>query len=232
MAYDLANGKEKWKWTGESPAYASPSLLTVGDTKVVVAETEQNIVALGLADGKLLWKTPFAVRGGGGAEGRGYNAASPMVAGQIIILTGSGRGAKAVKVEKKGDELDAKELWSNTDNSTQFNTPVLSNGLLFGLSGTNTLFCINTETGKTAWTAPLGGGGGGRRGYGSVVDAGPVLMALTPATQLVVFEPNAKEFKQLAKYKVGDADTYAYPIVSGKRLFVKDRDSVILWTIE
>ena len=64
------------------------------------------------------------------------------------------------------------------------------------------------------------------------MDAGPVLLALTPAAQLVVFEPNGKEFKQLAKYKVADSDTYAYPIVAGNRVFVKDRDSLTLWTIE
>ncbi len=73
----------------------------------------------------------------------------------------------------------------------------------------------------------MGGGG-----YGSIVDAGSVLFCLTPSAQLVVFEPNAKEFKKIASYQVGDRDTYAYPIISGKRIFVKDRDAVILWTIE
>src|SRR5262249_10372504 len=28
VAYDLASGEEKWKWTGDGPAYASPVLLT------------------------------------------------------------------------------------------------------------------------------------------------------------------------------------------------------------
>ncbi len=73
----------------------------------------------------------------------------------------------------------------------------------------------------------MGGGG-----YGSIVDAGSVFFALTPAAQLIVFEPNAKEFKQIASYKVGESGTYAYPIIAGNRVFVKDKDSVILWSIE
>jgi outer membrane protein assembly factor BamB len=230
-AYELANGKEKWKWTGDGTAYASPALLTADGTKALVAETAGKIVALGVADGKLLWETPFAVGGGGGKMkgkgGRGYNAASPMVEGQMVIYSGSGRGATAVQLAKQGDALAAKELWSNKDNSTQYNTPVYKDGLMFGISERDNLFCVGKD-GKTAWTAESGG----RRGYGSVVDAGAVLLALTPSGQLIVFEPSDKEFKQIAKYKVADGDTYAYPILAGNRLFIKDKDSVTLWTIE
>jgi outer membrane protein assembly factor BamB len=78
-----------------------------------------------------------------------------------------------------------------------------------------------------------GGRGGGRSdGYGSIVDAGPVLVALMPSSPLIFFEPSDKAFKQLAKYKVADTPTFAYPVIAGNRIFVKDRDSVILWTIE
>ena len=73
---------------------------------------------------------------------------------------------------------------------------------------------------------------GGGAGYGSIVDAGSVLVALTPGAQLVVFEPNGKEYKQLASYKVADGGTHAYPVLSGNRIFIKDKDSVTLWTVE
>lgn len=73
---------------------------------------------------------------------------------------------------------------------------------------------------------------GGGAGYGSIVDAGNVLMALTPAGQLVVFEPGDKEFKQLASYKVAAGQTHAYPVASGNRIFIKDRDSLTLWTVD
>jgi outer membrane protein assembly factor BamB len=147
VAYHLADGQEKWKWTGDTPAYASPVLLTLGTSKVLVSETNGNVVAVSLADGKLLWKTPFA-------SGRmQYNACTPMVDGQTVIYSGAGRGTKAVKIEKQGDEITAKDLWSNEE-AVQFNTPVVKNGLLYGISSRDTLFCIHVETGKTAWTSP------------------------------------------------------------------------------
>lgn len=232
VAYELASGNEKWRWTGDSTAYASPILDTAAGAKEIVAETAANIVGLGAADGKLLWQTPFPVRGRGG-----YNACTPMLDGPTIIFSGSGRGTKAVQIEKQGDKMTAKELWSNPDNGVQFNTPVVKNGQIFGISQTNVLFCLSAKDGKTAWTKPLtapakGGRGRGPSGYGSIVDAGPVLLVLTPSAQLLVLEPSAKEFKQLAHYKVADSQTYAYPVVAGKRIYIKDRESLLLWTTE
>ena len=222
VAYDLAAGNQKWKWIGDGPAYASPVLMTVEGAKMIVAQTEKNIVAIAVADGKLLWEAPFA------PQGMAYNAATPIVDGQTIIYTGQGRGTKAVKIEKQGDGFAAKELWSNPENAVQFNSPVLKNGLLFGLSQRGNFFCINAQTGQTAWTDPTGG----RGGFGSIVDAGSVVLALTSKSPLVAFEPNDKEYKELASFKVAENQTYAYPVVAGSRIFVKDQDSITLWTVE
>ncbi len=64
------------------------------------------------------------------------------------------------------------------------------------------------------------------------MDAGPVLLALTPAGQLVVFDPGASELKTLATYKVGAGETHSYPVAAGNRTFIKDKDSLTLWTVD
>jgi outer membrane protein assembly factor BamB len=229
VAYDLADGKEKWKWTADGTAYASPILANIADTKMIVAETAGKIVGLNAADGKLLWETPFP------KAGRSYNACTPMVEGQTIVFSGSGRGTKAIKIEKKGDAFKATELWTNKDSGVQFNTPVVKDGLVFGLTSSNNWFCVNAESGKTGWTAPAPAPAGGGRmggGYASVVDAGTVLFGLTPAGKLAVFQPQEKEYKEVASYKVAAGDTYAYPVISGNRIFIKDKDLLTLWTID
>ena len=289
VAYDLGTGNEKWKWSGPSPAYASPALMTVGGTKLILAQTESKLVAVNAADGKLAWEAASAPQGGGGPGGEGgrgrgmggrdYKAATPIVDGQTIFI--AGRGVKAVKLEKDGDKFVEKELWSNPDKSVQFNTPALKSGMLYGLTANNELFCLNAGDGTLAWSSPfpgsgtpraaaervsaqtffgqpapggqaepdrprgpggpggpggrrggMGGGMGGGAGYGSIVDAGSVLLGLTPGAQLIVFEPGAKEFKQVASYKVSESQTHAHPIASGNRIFIKDTDSVTLWTFE
>lgn len=220
-AYDMKTGDEKWKWTQEGAAYASPVMLTIDGSKIIVAETSQSVVGLS-TDGKTLWKVPFPK-----GMGRSYNASTPVVDGQSVVFSGSNRGTRIVKVEKSGDKFEAKEGWSNKDNSVIYNTPIVHKGMVFGLTANNALFCINAD-GKTAWTNSIKGKGG----YGSIVNAGAVLLSLTPSGQLVVYEPSDKEFKEVAAYKVADTETYAYPVVSGNRVYVKDKDSLMLYTIE
>ena len=65
-----------------------------------------------------------------------------------------------------------------------------------------------------------------------MVDAGSVLLALSPSSELIAFQPSDKAYAELARIKVADTPTYAYPVVSGKRIFVEDQDSVTLWTVD
>jgi outer membrane protein assembly factor BamB len=264
VAYDLAKGEQKWKWTGDGAAYASPVLMTLGDAKLIVAETSRKIVALSAADGKLMWETPFATSDRGG-----YNAATPVVEGQTIVYSGGSRGTHAVKLEKQGDKVSAKELWKNDEKSVQFNSPIVKDGMVYGITQGNELFCLSLADGKTLWAEQLGQagggaggsggrgpdgaagqgerregrgpggggggrgrGGGGRGGYGSIVDAGQVLLALTPASELVVFQPSDRAFTHVAKIKVASTPTYAYPVLAGKQILIKDQNAVTAYSVE
>ena len=135
------------------PAYASPVLMSVDGTKVVIAPTDGgrnqgSWWRMAATDGKLLWEIPYS-------EVR-YIATTPIVDGSTLIIAGPGTGMTAFKMKKEGDKLVEEKLWSNTDNSVGFNTPVLKDGLVFGLTGADQLFCLNTQSQKTAWSAPFG----------------------------------------------------------------------------
>jgi outer membrane protein assembly factor BamB len=223
ISYDLNTGDQKWQWTGEGPEYASPALLTVEGTKQIVTLAEKSVVGIGLADGKLLWQLPFA------PQRRAYNAATPIVLGQTVIYTGAGRGIKAVKIEKQADGFVAKELWSNPEVAPQFNTPVLKDGLLFGLSNRGNLFCVNSQTGQTAWIDPTPRD---RGGFTSIVDTGSVVMALPSNSELIIIKPNDKEYTELALIKVSETPIYAHPVIAGNRIFIKDQETVTMLTID
>jgi hypothetical protein len=86
---------------------------------------------------------------------------------------------------------------------------------------------MDAEKGDVLWTDKT------RRGEcGEVLDAGPVLLALTSDMNLVAFQPSGKGFMEVAHYQVADSATWAAPIISGNRVFVKDQNSLTLWTIE
>jgi outer membrane protein assembly factor BamB len=278
VAYDLKTGQEKWKWSDDGSSYGSPVLMTVGDRKVVLAPVAKQLVAVSVADGKSLWSMEYT-------QGR-YNAATPVVDGQTVFIAGPNRGITAIEFSADGDKLSGKEVWRNEDAETtvMYNSPVIVDGALFGLSNANQLFCVQTDSGKMTWNQAMTsgdaaaaqpptrgeggrtppaegagrgdrggnqqegaaggqrgaggrggrggrGGGGGRGGYGSVVSAGPVLMGLTPSSELLVYQPSGEAFKELARYKVAETPTYAYPIPVGNRIYVKDQNSLTMWSL-
>lgn len=223
IAFDLDTGEEKWRWGGEGPAYASPVLLTVEGTKQIVTLTEKSIVGVGVADGKSLWQLPFA------PQARAYNAATPIIDGHTVIYTGAGRGCRAIRIQAQAGGFDVQELWSNPEVAPKYNTPALKDGLLFGFSDRGNLYCINAETGETAW---IDSTRRGRGGFASIVDAGSVILALLSDSELIAFKPSGNEYAELARIKVADTPTYAHPVFAGNRVFVKDQETVTMWTIE
>ena len=57
------------------------------------------------------------------------------------------------------------------------------------------------------------------------------MLAQTDEGELVVFDPSADQFRILARYKVADKPTWAHPAVVGRQILVKDRDSLMLWSV-
>jgi len=239
-AFDLAKGDIKWHCkVGDSP-YGSPVLMTVDGVKQVVTPSLGYVSGVNLADGKPLWK--FAV--GGSVYQSTYS--SPLIVGPAVIYSrynSANAGATiAYKIERKGDGFDAAtKLWEVKDLPYQYNTPILKEGLLYGLSTGKNFYCMDPQTGKVLWTDKV------QRGEsGGLVNAGPVILAVTgPAgkstgfsetvagdMQLVAFEPSGAGYKELAKYKLGVGPGLAYPVVAGNRIFIRGNEAVTLWTID
>jgi outer membrane protein assembly factor BamB len=100
---------------------------------------------------------------------------------------------------------------------------------LFGFSNRGLFFCLNARTGQTAWVDDTPRD---RGGFGPIVDAGAVLVGLPSSGELTVFKPSDKKYEELARIKVADGSAYAFPVLAGKRIFVKDQDSLALLAIE
>jgi outer membrane protein assembly factor BamB len=235
-AFDLASGKVLWDWSGARAPYGSPVLMTADGIKQVVSPADGALVGVGLADGKLLWEVKIA---GGRDYANSYS--TPIIDGQTVYYFvgvrvgrggkggGAGGGTLALKIEKKGDEFTATELWKKPFTAHGYQVPVRKNGLLFGVTAARrNFFCLDTKTGEQLWKDSTE-----RGDCGSILDAGPVLLALTSDKELVAFRPSRERFEEVAKYQVAESPTWCVPIVSGNRIFVKDKGgSLTLWTLD
>jgi outer membrane protein assembly factor BamB len=248
-AFDAATGEIKWKGPSGTP-YGSPVLMTVAGTAQIVTPSSSALMGVSLADGKVLWERKLP------PGGYFANYSTPIIDGETVIyISPGGKGGAgssvALKITKEGAAFKATELWKGSA-SYQYNTPVLRDGVLFGLSPSKSFFCVDAKDGKVLWTDKTT-----RGEAGGVVSAGPVIVALTgPAaagggggggkkgmggkggekatgdSELIAFEPDKTGYKELAKYKVTPGSGLAYPIVSGNRVYVKGNTDVTMYTID
>jgi outer membrane protein assembly factor BamB len=220
IALDLNTGSEKWKWSGDGPAYASPSIMTIGGQNILIVQTEKNLIALNLIDGKQLWQisTP--------PQQRFYNSVSPYINGQVIYYTGQGLGMKAIQVERSGNGYSTIELWSNTEVGAKWNTPVLKDGFLYGFTDQKRIYCLNSTTGQTAWIDDAI-----NSDFATIVDCGTVLIGFPSTGNLIVLKPDPKAYNEIAKYKVAETAVYAFPVIAGNSIYVKDAETLMLYKI-
>jgi outer membrane protein assembly factor BamB len=220
IALDLKTGNEKWKWAGDGPAYASPSIMTIDGKKHIIVQTEKSLISLNLSDGKLQWQVATPL------QQRFWNCVSPYIDGQTIYCTGQGTGIKAIKVEKSGNEYVTRELWSNTAVGAKWNTPVLKDGFLYGFTDQKRIYCLNAATGQTSWIDEAV-----NNDFATLVDCGSVLIGLPSTANLIVFKPVSTAYTEIAKYKVSETPIYSFPIIAGKMIYIKDAESLILYKI-
>lgn len=222
VAFDLASGSIKWKVDGEGPAYGSPVMMTIGSDKHLIFQSMTKIVSFNPADGKLLWEIATPV-----GTGRVQNSTTPVVDGNKIYYTGLNNGVNAAEVKKEGNTWATSPLWTNPEFSTSYNTPVLKDGFLYGLSNQNRLFCINASNGQTAWRDDTA-----LQNFGSIVDAGSVLVVVTSNSFFIALKPDGQKYNQLAMIMLPETGIYSHPILSGDRIYIKDKENLTLYTVK
>ena len=62
--------------------------------------------------------------------------------------------------------------------------------------------------------------------------AGDTIFSLTTDAELIVTSAASKGASVIKKYKVADSATWAHPAISGKRILIKDQNSLALLSLE
>ena len=213
-ALDANSGAVKWTWKGDGAAFASPIIVDLGGTRQIVSVTQQNVVGISLADGALLWRYPWTDN---------MHAITPILCGETIIVSSYHTGVTALKPAKR-----VEVVWHTDDVSLFLSNPVLIDDTLFGLSekASGQFFALDAKTGKVLWL------GKPREATNTaVVKAGELLFLLNDNGELIVAKSSRTAFEPLKRYVVADSATWAQPVISGNRIFVKDVSSLTLWTV-
>jgi outer membrane protein assembly factor BamB len=215
-ALDTRSGAVKWT-AGSGGFFASPILVSLEQTPQVVSATQDFVIGVSL-DGRILWRFPSDGKNG---------STTPVISNDTIIVNSPER-VIAFRPRLRGGAWSVETVWEAKDVSTYLSTPVLVDGVLYGLSTKQRgqFYAIDAKTGQVLWLGPPR-----QANNTALVKASQLLFLLDDDAELIVARANRKAFEPIVRYVVADSATWAQPAISGDRIFIKDVNSLTLWTV-
>jgi outer membrane protein assembly factor BamB len=232
VALNKIDGKPLWtsllRWPDkpdqpklDHASYSSPIVTDVGKVRAAVLLTGEGVVALSVADGKPLWQHPFR-------DKLNESSTTPVRVGDLIFVSSVTIGSAGLKLVEKEGKPSVVAEWTEPKDCCYFSTPVVLGDHLYVvycagalLNPTANLHCVDPRNGKTLWKKDKVG-----VYHASLLAAKDRLLMLEEKGDLVLIQPDAKEFKELARAKVC-GKTWAHPALSGGRLVVRDEKQLI-----
>jgi len=220
--FDSATGAVRWAWTEDGPSYASPVAADLHGTRQIITLSQDHVVGVSATIGELLWQRRFSTP-------YTQNAIDPIVIDDVVIVTGVQTPATAFRVLRETDAWTTEEVWENPEASFYMTNGILVDGLLFGLSDRNRgqYVLLDTASGETVWSSE-----GRRASNAAILAADETVFVLEDDAELVVGQVGSTGFEEMRRYIVAEGATWAQPVISADRLFIKDVTTLALWTID
>lgn len=221
VALDPATGEERWRLRGEGPPYGSAIALEIDGVPQLVSFTQNRLIGVDLATGRLLWSQPHAVQWDNTVQ-------TPVAAAGLIIMAAWETPARGYAVRRVGDRWTVDIRWEAPQTAVAYSSPVVIDGQVWGFShhASGQLYRLDPRTGHVGWRGPP------RQGdHASLVAAGRDLLVFTDAGRLVVWRTTGERPKKLSEYEVTSSAQWAHPALVGRRILVKGRGELILWQI-
>lgn len=224
VALDKKTGSTIWTAAvpeNDRPAYASPIEIQVGPVRQFVQFTARGTIGVRAADGKFLWRDDSSANGTA-------NCCAPAAEGNMVVTSsGYGKGATMVELTSSGDQTTAKFEWHTNDLKIHHGGMVLLDGHIYG-SNEGVLTCLELKTGAVKWQNRSVGKGSVTYADGKVVlrsEAGPVAL----------LEASPAEYKELGRFdqpQRSKARAWTYPVVIGGKLYLRDQDILLVYSIK
>jgi outer membrane protein assembly factor BamB len=153
VCISLRDGSTVWSAGAGEASYSSPILVSKAENNrlaktICIVPTRLKTIALDPANGRELWQVPF------GQRGPTVNAATPIVLpnGNLFMTASYGIGCATIEF----DEQTAKIVRTSSELSSQYASPIVAGGMVFGSdgredSGSASIKCLSLESGKTLW---------------------------------------------------------------------------------
>ena len=212
----------QWSWDGDGPAYGSPVIAEVEGVRQVITFTQENLVGVAADTGQLLWSRPFTTPSTTTSQ-------TPQIYEGDVIQTGRANGVTRFRIVREGNAWTTEDVWRTDEVGLHMTNPVVVDGVLYGLSHLNSgqYFGLDLDTGEVLWTsAPR------QAENAAILNAGGTIVSLQDDAELVVLPSSRTGFEPVQRYEVAESATWTQPTLAGNRVYVKDVETLTLWTVE
>ena len=211
VAYDAANGKQRWLGPAGGGSYSSPHLVTIDGVAQVLLMSGAGVISVNVADGKQLWQHEWS----------GNSIVQPaLIPDGDVLLTSQDRGARRIAVTHDASGWTTSERWTSNGLKPYFNDFVVHKGHAYGFDG-RILSCIDLKDGQRKWK-------GGRYGNGQLVllPDQDLLLVLSEEGELALVGATPDQFTEIAHATAIEGKTWNHPVLVGDTLWVRNSEQM------
>ena len=221
VALDKMSGETVWtsEELSDRAGYSSVIAADVDGIRTLMTLTAAAGVGVRASDGKLMWRYERVAN-------RTANVTTPVFhQNRVFYSSAYGTGSALLELTGEGGEVTAKEAYFTRQMQNHHGGVVLVDGYLYGFSN-SILTCLEFATGKQMWRHRS-------VGKGSVVHADDHLYVLSENNTMGLIEATPAEYREKGRFRIADAGwpSWAHPVVSGGRLYVRNQDNLTAYDI-
>jgi outer membrane protein assembly factor BamB len=221
VGLDKLSGRGLWRSTIQgSPkaAYSSPILVEFGGERQIVNYVHTGVVSIRARNGDFLWGYPSSANGTANCSAPVYDD------GMVFTSSGYGTGCAMFALGTGGK---ASVEYSNKEMKNHHGGMVVIDGFVYGFDE-QIMKCVEMKTGETVWQSRS-------VGKGSLTCADGHLYLRSESGPMALCLASPKGYEEKGRFEPGNRSNrqaWAYPVVCGGRLYLRDQDSLAVYDIK
>lgn len=221
VALDKHSGKVIWKSgeVTEGAHYSSPILAVIGGERQIVQFARESVFGVSITDGKFLWKYTSPANGTA-------NCCAPIVDQDHVFAASSyGVGGGLARITAMDNKFSAEEVYFDKKMTCHHGGIVKIGDWMYS-NGAGPLICMDFLTGKVLWQDRS-------VGKGALMAADGMLYVLSENHEIALVDASPGAYSERGRFKVPShgRPSWAHPVVSGGRLYIRDQESLTAYDV-
>jgi outer membrane protein assembly factor BamB len=215
---EAGGGGGRRRLSGNTAAYGSAIVATVGGIKQYVQALTGGLVGVAAKDGKLLWRYDKLA---GNTMGN-----TPLFHNGYVFLSAANPGG-LLQLTAEGEGVTAKEVYLTKTLSAHHGGVVRIGDAVYGTNNTG-LVCIDFKSGETKWQDRC-------VGKGSIAATEDRLYVRSENGPVALVEANPSAYKEISRFQQPDRSSkkaWPHPVIAGGRLYLRDQGVLLCYDVK